>query len=154
MIRLVPFLALSLAAVATARAIGCPGAALERYEPRSFLGYACEDDCQRQKAGFAWAESHHVADPYGCGRLEPAAAEGCLAYAEDRLTPKQAGYRWALENELADPCLCDGAGADFRAGCLEGSAAPGGTLGPAAPKRGRDAPSRFIPGVPAGKLRP
>jgi hypothetical protein len=145
--------ALTLAVAAMARATGCPDAALERYEPRSFLGYACEDDCQRQKAGFAWAERHQVSDPASCRQLEAAAAEGCRAYVEESLTPEQAGYRWALENEVADPCMCDGAGEGFRTGCLAVVAKPAGALGAAAPTRGRDAPSRFIPGIAAGKLR-
>ncbi len=151
--RLAPVLALALAVVTTARATGCPEAALERYEPRSFLGYACEDDCQRQKAGFAWAERHQVTDPAACGQLEAAAADGCRAYVEESLTPEQAGYRWALENEVADLCMCDGAGEGFHVGCLAAVAEPASALDPAAPRRGRGAPSRFIPGIPAGKLR-
>jgi len=152
--RLAPALVLSLAVVTTARATGCPGAALERYEPRSFLGYACADDCQRQKAGFAWAERHTVADPAACGHLAAAVADGCRAYVEESLTPEQAGYRWALENETTDLCLCDGAGEGFRVGCLAALAEAGGAPAPAALKRGPGAPGRFIPGIPAGKLPP
>jgi hypothetical protein len=151
--RFAPVLALTLAVGTTARATGCPDAALERYEPRSFLGYACEDDCQRQKAGFAWAERHQVTDPADCGQLPPAVAEGCRAYVEESLTPEEAGYRWALENETTDLCMCDGAGEGFRVGCLAIVAEPEGAPAPAAPRRGRGAPSRFIPGIPAGKLR-
>jgi len=117
--RFAPALALTLAVVTTARATGCPDAALERYEPRSFLGYACEDDCQGQKAGFAWAGRHQVTDPAACRQLEAAAADGCRAYVEESLTPEQAGYRWALENEVAELCMCDGAGEGFRAGCAK-----------------------------------
>lgn len=122
--RLTPALALTLAVVTTARATDCADAALERYEPRSFLGYACADDCQRQKAGFAWAERHQVTDLAACGQLEAAAADGCRTRVEESLTPEQAGYRWALENEVADPCMCDGAGEGFRAGCLAAFAEP------------------------------
>jgi hypothetical protein len=122
--RLAPALALTLAVVTTARATGCPDAALELYEPRSFLGYACEDDCQRQKAGFAWAERHQVTDPAACGQLEAAAADGCRTHVEESLTPEQAGYRWAMENEVAHLCMCDGAGEGFRAGCLAVFAEP------------------------------
>jgi len=151
--RLTPALALTLAVITTARATGCPDAVLERYEPRSFLGYACEDDCQSQKAGFAWAERHQVTDPAACGQLEAAAADGCRTHVDESLTPEQAGYRWALENEVADLCMCDGAGEGFRAGCVAVVVGPAGASGPAAPRRGRGAPSRFIPGSAAGKLR-
>mgnify|MGYP003504658950 FL=1 len=100
-------------------AAACPGQARERYEPRTFLGYTCDDDCQRHMAGFAWAARRRVAEPRSCEVLGPAAAEGCRAFIEERLTPEEAGYRWALENEIADPCECEGAGTRFRIGCLQ-----------------------------------
>ena len=100
-------------------AAACPGQARERYEPRTFLGYACEDDCQRHMAGFAWAARRRLAEPRSCDVLGPAAAEGCRAFIEERLTPEDAGYRWALDNEIADPCECEGAGTRFRIGCLQ-----------------------------------
>jgi hypothetical protein len=96
-----------------------------RYEPRSFLGYACEDDCQRHKAGFAWAEQRGLTDPAGCRGLGPAESEGCRAWVDDGIVAEEAGYRWALENEVGEPCLCDGAGSRFRAGCLRYQAPPG-----------------------------
>jgi len=110
-------LALLLTVLAAAQAADCHSASAVRYEPRNFLGYACEDDCQRHKAGFAWAERHRVTDAAACVHLESAETEGCRAFAEQSLTPEQAGYRWALENEVVDPCLCGGAGERFRAGC-------------------------------------
>ena len=115
---------LMLAAFAPARAADCTQPSTERYEPRSFLGYACEDDCQRHKAGFAWAEREAVTEAVECTPLAPPEAEGCLAYLQERLTPEQAGLRWAVENEIAVPCLCGGAGNDFRAGCLRYAAGP------------------------------
>ncbi len=90
----------------------------ERYEPRSFLGYACEDDCERHKAGFAWAESRAVAVPAACTPLPAPEAEGCRAFVEEPLAPEQAGRRWAVENEIGEPRLCGGAGERFRQGCL------------------------------------
>ena len=116
--------ALQFVAGSALGASACASAALERYEPRSFLGYACEDDCQRHKAGFAWAERQAVTEAVECTPLAPPEAEGCLAYLQERLTPEQAGLRWAVENEIAVPCLCGGAGNDFRAGCLRYAAGP------------------------------
>jgi hypothetical protein len=144
---------LMLAAFATARAADCSQPPTERYEPRSFLGYACEDDCRRHKKGFAWAERHEVTDSTACARLQPAQAEGCLAFAEQSLSPGQAGYRWALENEVADPCLCEDAGERFRDGCRQALVVPAHVPATAAPRRGRGAPGRFAPRAPAGKLR-
>lgn len=88
-----------------------------RYEPRSFLGYACVDDCERHKAGFAWAERALPSDVEGCGRLPRPEGEGCRAWLDERLAAEEAGYRWALENEITDARLCDGGGERFRAGC-------------------------------------
>ena len=112
---------------ATAHAWTCPGTASEPYEPRTFLGYACADDCRRHKAGFAWAERHRVTDAAACDGLELLQAEGCRAFVEEGARPEAAGDRWATENEIADRCLCDGAGARFRAGCLRAVAAPTST---------------------------
>jgi len=116
--------ALQFAAGSALEVSACASASLERYEPRSFLGYACEDDCQRHKAGFAWAEHQAVTEAVECMPLAPPEAEGCLAYLQERLTSEQAGLRWAVENEIAAPCLCGGAGEDFRAGCLRYAAGP------------------------------
>ena len=118
-----------------------------RYEPRSFLGYACEDDCERHKSGFAWAAQRRLTDAAGCRGLGSAESEGCRAWVDDGLAAEEAGERWALENEVAEPCLCEGAGARFRAGCLR-YLAPSATA-----NRARAAPKRF-PGLrAAGKLR-
>lgn len=108
---------LLLTGVVMLPAAACPGQARERYEPRTFLGYACEDDCRRHLAGFAWAARRRLSEPGSCDVLGPAAADGCRAFIEERLTPEEAGYRWALENEIADPRECEGAGKRFRAGC-------------------------------------
>ena len=89
-----------------------------RYEPRSFLGYACADDCERHKAGFAAAARRGVTNVADCRGMAAAEAEGCRAWAEEVVGAEAAGHRWALENEIAAPCFCDGAGREFRAGCL------------------------------------
>ena len=96
----------------------------ERYEPRSFLGYACEDDCQRHKHGFHWAEQRAVADARSCESLGYVEAQGCRAYVDESVDPQAAGERWAIENEIADPCLCNGAGERFQAGCTDAAAMP------------------------------
>lgn len=95
---------------------GGPGRA--RYESRTFLGYACEDDCQRHKAGFRWAEQRAVTDPWQCGVLAHAEAEGCAAFIEEGRDAFAAGESWALENEIANQSDCLGAGEGFFAGCV------------------------------------
>lgn len=117
------------------------------YEPRSFLGYTCEDDCERHKAGFAWAVRRQVGGAAACQGLGAAEAEGCRAWTEEGRDARAAGFRWAVENEIAAPCRCDGAGRDFRAGCLR-HLAPLST-----PSGGRVAPKRFPARRTAGKLR-
>ena len=87
------------------------------YEPRTFLGYACADDCATHKAGFAWAERHGIADAAACMLADRSSAQGCRAYVEEAVTAELAGFEWARENEIADPCRCDGAGPGFAAGC-------------------------------------
>lgn len=103
--------------VVAAPANGCPPVSGERYEPRSFFGYACDGDCERHKAGFAWAESLGLADRSACGSLGRRDAEGCRAYVDESLPADEAGFRWALENEIEAACLCAGAGEGFRSGC-------------------------------------
>ena len=136
-------LLLLLASLQSAGASGCADGRV-RYEPRSFLGYACADDCERHKAGFAAAARRGLRKVADCRRIAAAEAEGCRAFAEERIGAEAAGYRWALENEIASPCLCGGAGREFRAGCLRYLAPP------AAPSRGQPAPKRF-PRAPAGR---
>jgi hypothetical protein len=118
-----------------------------RYEPRSFLGYACEDDCERHKSGFAWAAERRLADASVCHGLDRAQSEGCRAWVEEGIDAGTAGFRWALENEIVASCLCDGAGPGFRIGCLR-QLAPLTT-----PNRGRAAPKRLPARRTAGKLR-
>jgi len=98
-----------------------------RYEPRTFLGYACPDDCERHKAGFAWAERHHVTAGSSCAVLGATEAQGCRAYIDEATSVEEAGYRWASENEIEHQCDCDGAGQRFRAGCLRGIRPPANT---------------------------
>ena len=100
-------------------AVSCADARVERYESRTFLGYACEDDCERHKAGFRWAERHSVSDRRRCASLRQSEAEGCLAYVDERRGSVRAGRRWALENEILRSCHCHGAGERFRVGCLQ-----------------------------------
>lgn len=90
-----------------------------RYEPRTFLGYACEDDCQRHKHGFRWAEQWALTDARSCEPLGLKEAQGCHAYVDLEFDAEAAGERWAIENEIADPRLCDGAGERFRSGCAD-----------------------------------
>jgi hypothetical protein len=106
------------------RAPGCENPGRTRYEPRSFLGYACEGDCQRHKHGFRWAERWAVTDSRSCAPLGRLEAQGCLAYLDRVLDAEAAGERWAVENEIADPCLCNGAGEGFRAGCTQAATLP------------------------------
>ena len=105
--------------VPPALAPGCADLGRVRYEPRSFLGYACEDDCGRHKVGFRWAEQRAVTDARSCEALGRLEAQGCSAYVDALLDAQAAGARWAIENEIADPCLCHGAGERFRAGCKD-----------------------------------
>lgn len=119
-------LALSCGGLSTpATSCGDPGRV--RYEPRTFLGYACPDDCQWHKAGFAWAERHQVTAATSCAVLGGTEAEGCRAYVEEASSAEGAGYRWAGENEIEHQCDCDGAGRRFRAGCLRGIRLPANT---------------------------
>ena len=95
-----------------------------RYEPRTFLGYACADDCQRHKDGFRWAERRAVTDARSCAPLGHLEAQGCRAYVDESFDAEAAGERWAIENEIADPRLCDGAGERFRSGCADAAEIP------------------------------
>lgn len=110
--------------VLSAPAASCGHSNVERYEPRTFLGYACEDDCQRHKHGFRWAEQRAVADARSCESLGDLEAEGCRAYVHEPVDAEAAGERWAIENEIADPCLCNGAGERFGAGCTNATVIP------------------------------
>jgi hypothetical protein len=134
-------------------AAASPDALPEQYEPRTFLGYACADDCERHKAGFGWAEVRAIVAAGDCDWLPGAAAEGCRVHAELSVGAEEAGYRWATENELTDPCLCAGAGERFESGCLRAIPWFAISRHSPAPGRGCDAPRRFDPAVPAGKLR-
>ena len=89
-----------------------------RYEPRTFLGYACDDDCQRHKDGFRWAERHAVTDSAQCAQLSRAEAEGCAAYLDDGRGAEAAGETWANENEIVYHSDCLGAGERFFVGCI------------------------------------
>lgn len=122
--RIAPGFLLSMTACAVSPGSGCPATYAERYEPRTFLGYACERDCARHKAGYAWAAHGQVADAGSCAALPRSEAEGCRVYVEESLPAAAAGYRWALENELSDACHCDGAGEQFRDGCRAATAVP------------------------------
>jgi len=105
-------------------ASGCDHSSPVHYEPRTFLGYACDDDCQRHKDGFRWAEQRAFTDARSCAPLGHLEAQGCRAYVDESFDAKAAGERWAIENEIADPCLCNGAGERFRAGCTGAAVIP------------------------------
>lgn len=96
-----------------------PDRCRETYQPRTFFGYACDGNCTRHKAGFAWAERHGITTPAACAAIDPQMRTGCSAFAAEGLGPADAGYEWALENEIADPALCTGAGAAFQRGCRQ-----------------------------------
>jgi hypothetical protein len=95
----------------------CGDSGAERYEPRSFLGYACEDDCQRHKAGFRWAEQRAVTGSSQCDVLMRPEAEGCAAFMEAGRDAFAAGETWAVENEIENQSDCLGAGERFFVGC-------------------------------------
>ena len=105
-------------------ASGCHDSSRVPYEPRTFLGYACEDDCQRHKHGFRWAEQRALTDVRSCSPLGRLEAQGCRAYVDESFDAEAAGVRWAIENEIANPCLCDGAGERFRSGCTAAAEIP------------------------------
>ena len=105
-------------------AVVCDHSGRVRYEPRTFLGYACEDDCRRHKDGFRWAEQWAFTDARSCAPLGHLEAQGCRAYVEESLGAEAAGERWAIENEIADPTLCNGAGERFRSGCTDAAVIP------------------------------
>ena len=108
-------------------ASGCGDSGAERYEPRTFLGYACEDDCQQHKLGFRWAEQHAVTDSAQCARLARAKAEGCAAFVEEGRDASAAGATWAFENEIAHQSDCEGAGEHFFIACLRQLSKPTNT---------------------------
>ena len=111
------WLLLMLAAPATAALAGAAPAVV-RYEPRTFLGYACRDDCERHKAGFRFAERRSLDDARRCVVLPGAESEGCMAFVDEGRWAEAAGERWAIENEIAHQCDCRGAGERFSAGCV------------------------------------
>jgi hypothetical protein len=98
-------------------ALGCGHSSRVPYEPRTFLGYACEDDCQRHKAGFRWAEQRAVTGSSQCDALTRPEAEGCAAFLEAGRDAFAAGETWAVENEIGNQSDCLGAGERFFAGC-------------------------------------
>ena len=125
MLRVVPLLLVLPFGVPLSLASDCGNTGPEGYERRSFLGYACEDDCQRHKDGFRWAERWAVTHARSCDPLGRIEAQGCSAYVDASLDAEAAGERWAIENDIADPCLCNGAGERFRAGCTRVAMSPG-----------------------------
>jgi hypothetical protein len=122
---------LTITAVGDGRG-GSPLPARERYEPRTFLGYLCEDDCAAIKAGFGAADSNRT--DVRCTHGSEAFRNGCLLRREHGLDPVAAGCNWAIVNEIDDPAACDGAGADFLRGCLQclRSGSPSCTVDPPA----------------------
>jgi len=104
-------------AACTAQPPGCPVAGRVPYDERVFLGYRCPTDCRQHKAGFAWAVRHSIRTVATCRSYAGGFAEGCEAYASERLNAGRAGYAWAEMNGVSDACLCSGAGAAFEAGC-------------------------------------
>jgi len=62
---------------------------LAEAQTHTFGGYDCTSDCSGQRAGYQWAESHHITDPGECeGILEKSPNrtsfyEGCMTYVDD-----------------------------------------------------------------------
>jgi hypothetical protein len=58
-------------------------------QTRTFGGYACTLDCSGHRAGYQWAESHHVADADECEKIlertpnRTSFYEGCMTYVDD-----------------------------------------------------------------------
>jgi hypothetical protein len=108
---------LTITAVGDGRG-GSPLPVRERYEPRTFFGHRCADDCHVFKAGFAASDldSRHRHCMHGSAAFRV----GCRVRREAGLDPRTAGYDWAIVNEVVDPADCEGAGDAFRRGCLAG----------------------------------
>ena len=95
----------------------CPVDERVPYDERVFFGFRCPTDCRQHKAGFAWAVRHSARNVATCRSYSGGFAEGCEAYAVERLSAGRAGYRWAEINGVSDACLCSGAGEAFETGC-------------------------------------
>ncbi|MFH0968984.1 MAG: hypothetical protein V1804_00555 [Patescibacteria group bacterium] len=54
------------------------------YEPQTFNGYECTDDCSGHEAGYEWAEEKGITDPNDCGGNSNSFIEGCESYAEEQ----------------------------------------------------------------------
>lgn len=54
------------------------------YEPQTFNGYECTDDCSGHEAGYNWAEENGIDDPSDCGGNSNSFIEGCESYAEEQ----------------------------------------------------------------------
>lgn len=54
------------------------------YNPSTFKGYACTDDCSGHEAGYNWAEEKGISDPYECGGNSASFIEGCESYAQEQ----------------------------------------------------------------------
>jgi hypothetical protein len=106
---------LTITAVGDGRG-GSPLPVREHYEPRTFVGHLCEDDCDSYKAGFAVADAKP--GQVRCVHGSEAFRSGCRARREHGRDPVEAGCNWAIVNEIVDPADCEGAGPAFRRGCL------------------------------------
>lgn len=54
------------------------------YEPLTFKGNDCIDDCSGHEAGYNWAEEEGIIDPSDCGGNSRSFIEGCESYAEEQ----------------------------------------------------------------------
>lgn len=51
----------------------------------AFGGYPCSgNDCSEDKAGYRWAEEHHLTDPDDCTGKTGSFIEGCRVYARQQ----------------------------------------------------------------------
>lgn len=116
---------LTITAVGDGRG-GSPLPVRERYEPRTFFGHLCADDCDAFKAGFAASDR----DPRHrhCTHGSASFRAGCRLRGAAGLDPEAAGYDWAIVNEIVEPADCEGAGIAFRRGCLASLPEPALTL--------------------------
>lgn len=54
------------------------------YDPQTFNGDECTDDCSGHEAGYNWAEEKGIDDPSDCGGNSTSFIEGCESYTEEQ----------------------------------------------------------------------
>ncbi|MDR2199637.1 MAG: hypothetical protein LBR53_09330 [Deltaproteobacteria bacterium] len=51
---------------------------------KSFLGYACLENCEGHEAGYRWADENKLTRVEDCRGKSESFIEGCVAYIEDQ----------------------------------------------------------------------